>query len=258
MPSINDSKCVLVTGATSGIGRALALDISKLPSKPRVIGSGRRKERLSELAKAGLQTVSLEVNSEFTELKKSVEDIIQRYPDLDTVILNAGVQHEMDFKKDVDLSLLVQEMNINYISVVAMITYILPHFMKLTEQGRPCFIIPVTSGLGIIPGPWVPTYSATKAALHSFSTSLRAQLHDTNIHILEIIPPLVESELHDAYGTTEKLSKSWMPLEEFIKITMKGLRNGDHHICPGTSQSQFDKFDKGKDELALKILKAHQ
>lgn len=54
---------------------------------------------------------------------------------------------------------------------------------------RPSFIIPVTSGLGIVPAPWVANYSASKAALHSFCLSLRMQLRGTNVHILEIIPP---------------------------------------------------------------------
>lgn len=98
----------------------------------------------------------------------------------------------------------------NYVSVVALITYMLPHFLELSvsvcvvlgnwrlriidtdlfqAQDRPSFIITVTSGLGIIPGPAMANYSASKAALHSFSTSLRAQLHDTNVQVIEIIPP---------------------------------------------------------------------
>jgi len=246
-PSIDDSKCILITGATSGIGRALALALAKLPSRPQVIAAGRRKSRLEEMGKVdGVEAVSLDLSADLDTLKKSVDDLITRFPDLDTIILNAGIQHEFHFKnpQDVDLMKIMQEINVNYTSVVALITFVLLHFLKLSEQGRPSFIITVTSGLAITPGPFVPNYSATKAALHSFSLSLRAQLHDTNVNVLEIMPPLVESELHDSYGTTEKLSKFWMPLDEFTKTTVEELRRGDHHILVGQSKVQFEKYEK--------------
>ncbi|EDR15067.1 uncharacterized protein LACBIDRAFT_291564 [Laccaria bicolor S238N-H82] len=258
MTSIKDSKCVLVTGATSGIGRALAQSIARLPGKPCVIAAGRRQERLDELAKEGLETVQLDVEASHDALKKFVEEIVLKYPNLDSIILCAGVQHEFDFKGEVDLSKVVSEININYTSVVALISLFLPHFLNLGAQGRKCSIIPVTSGLAIVPAPWVLNYSASKAALHSFSVSLRAQLKNTNVHVMEIIPPLVESELHDAYGTTEKLSRFWMPLEEYTTKTMEGLENGDINIYTGNIPGIFEKFEKGKDELAEQFQKRRE
>jgi len=258
MPSVDDSKCILVTGATSGIGRSLALALAKLPSRPQIIATGRRKERLEELNKiGGIHAVSLDLNTDLDTLKKSVEDLINRFPDLDTVVLNAGIQREIAFKKpeEINLSDILQEINVNYTSNVAFITYVLPHFLKLSAEGRPSFIIPVTSGLGIIPGSFVPNYSATKAALHSFSLSLRAQLHDTNVHVLELIPPLVESELHDVSGTTEKLSKFWMPLDEFTEAAVEGFRKGVHNILVGPSKSSFEKYEQGKEEAVLEMQK---
>ena len=82
MPTIDESKCILVIGATSGIGRALALRLATLPSKPRVIAAGRRKERLQELAKAGLETIDIDVDTDNATLKKFAERIIQQYPDV--------------------------------------------------------------------------------------------------------------------------------------------------------------------------------
>ncbi|KIK04269.1 hypothetical protein K443DRAFT_93553 [Laccaria amethystina LaAM-08-1] len=258
MTSIKDSKCVLVTGATSGIGRALAQCIARLPSKPCVIAVGRRQERLDELAKEGLETVQLDVEASYDALKKFADEIILKYPNLDSIIFCAGVQHEFNFKGEVDLSNVVSEININYTSVVALISLFLPHLLSLGAQGRKCSIIPVTSGLAIVPAPWVLNYSASKAALHSFSVSLRAQLKNTNVHVMEVIPPLVESELHDAYGTTEKLSRFWMPLEEYTTKTMEGLENGDVYITTGNIQGVFEKFEKGKDELAEQFQKRRE
>jgi NADP-dependent 3-hydroxy acid dehydrogenase YdfG len=90
MPSIDESKCVLITGATSGIGRALALDIIKLPSHPVVIGTGRRKERLEELGKAGIHPVELSITLDFDALKNKVDEIIQEYPDVNIFVLLLG------------------------------------------------------------------------------------------------------------------------------------------------------------------------
>jgi len=247
MPGIEERKCILVTGATAGIGRALALRLSKLPSKPQVIAAGRRQDRLEELKKAGLETMVLDLDAEESLLKQSMDLILEKYPGLDAVILNAGVQYEFDFKKNVDISRLRSEININFTSVVATIACLMPHFVKLAAAGQPCFVIPVTAGLGIVPAVWAPGYSASKAAVHSFTTSLRVQLRDTNIHVLEIIPPLVESELHDAEGTTEKLRKFWMPLDKYIEVTMQGLRAGDAIISTGGSLDWYDKYDKDKE-----------
>lgn len=82
--SIKDSKSVLVTGATSGIGKALALAISQLPSKPEVIAVGRRKGRLDELQQSGLQTVSLDLAIDYTKLKDELESILTKYPEVRT------------------------------------------------------------------------------------------------------------------------------------------------------------------------------
>lgn len=81
MPSINDSRCVLVTGATAGIGRALAYAISDLPSKPRVIAAGRRQDRLDELA-SKMDTIQIDFDTDKETIKKFVDDTIAKYPDV--------------------------------------------------------------------------------------------------------------------------------------------------------------------------------
>ncbi|KAJ7597236.1 hypothetical protein C8J56DRAFT_742654, partial [Mycena floridula] len=232
MPSINDSKCVLITGATSGIGRSLAQSIHALPTKPTVIGTGRRADRLDELKGLNIDTFHLELDSDRATLKKFVDDILQAYPELDTIILNAGIQRMMNLKYGINLDDVDREIRVNYLSVVALIGLFLPHLLKLSTS-RPCFIITVTSGLGLRPAPQVANYSASKAALHSFTTCLQVELDDTNVYTFEIIPPLVESELHDADGTTGKLSKFWMPLIEFTEVAMEGLMKGNRHIAAG-------------------------
>ncbi|TFY61938.1 hypothetical protein EVJ58_g4200 [Rhodofomes roseus] len=248
--TISDCRSVLVIGATAGLGRALALAIHGLPSKPTVIAAGRRQERLDDLAKQGerIQTVKFDVNASRDALKSAVQDVYQKYPDLDAVLFVSGIQHLFDFKKpeSINLDTLEEELNTNYTSIIRMATFFLPHFLKLSEQGRPSLMITVTSGLAIVPGPWVPNYCATKAALHSFTLSLHTQLKSTKVKVMEIFPPLVESELHDHQGTTPALSKLWMPLDEFTKEAMEGLQRGDVEIPVGKSAQQWEAFEKGK------------
>lgn len=81
MPSISDSRCVLVTGATAGIGRALAYAISDLPSKPRVIAAGRRQDRLDELT-SKMDTIQINFDTDKETIKKFVDDTIAKYPDV--------------------------------------------------------------------------------------------------------------------------------------------------------------------------------
>ncbi|CDO76627.1 hypothetical protein BN946_scf184868.g41 [Trametes cinnabarina] len=141
----------------------------------------------------------LDITTTDNNLKKFVADTVSTYPDLDTIILASGIQHVFDFTKpgDIDFSKFQDEINTNYISIFKLIVMFLPHFLQLNDMGRPTFIIPITSTLSIVPSAMVPDYSATKAALHSLSITLRLQMAKTRIHIMEILPPLVESELHD-------------------------------------------------------------
>ena len=81
-PSINNSKCILVTGATSGIGRALALAIAALPTHPKVIGVGRRKDRLAELKEAGIEAEEFDVGAGRASMKVFVEQMIVKYPEV--------------------------------------------------------------------------------------------------------------------------------------------------------------------------------
>jgi len=242
--SIDGAKCVLVIGATSGIGRALALAISELPSRPTVIAAGRRQERLKELKEKNLETLQIDVTADLETLMKTVESLVAKYPNLDAVILSSGIQYIHDLTKDVDLNQVIREINVNYLAVVSLISMFIPHFLKLSAEGRPSFIIPITSALALLPSPYTPNYSASKAALRSFTTSLRKQLENTKVNVVEILPPLVESELHDEQGTTERLSKFWMPLAEYTKLTVEGLRRGDIHVVSGNAAELLEKFER--------------
>ncbi|KAI5827046.1 NAD(P)-binding protein [Schizophyllum commune Tattone D] len=250
MASIIKNKCVLVTGATAGIGRSLARAIRDLPSRPTVIVTGRRQARLDELTKEGFETFKFDMDSQPAKVEAFAGSLVEKYPELDAVILNAGVQYQSDFTKpeSLDLSAISSEFNINYLAVVSMIKAFLPHLIRIGVQ-RPALIVPVTSVLAMTPLPSVSNYCATKAALHSLSFSLRAQMENAkaNVHVLEIMPPLVESELHEAQGITEAMSKHWLPLDQFTNTVMDGLKEGKVAITAGVATSVYERFEKDKE-----------
>ncbi|KIM68182.1 hypothetical protein SCLCIDRAFT_1209598 [Scleroderma citrinum Foug A] len=265
MPSINNVRCILIIGSTSGLGRALALSILDLPSKPTVLVCGRRQERLDELvssygADGRLKAINLDVNTGPAALKSAIHDIVKTYPDLDAVMFSSGVQHEFDFRKPetVDLDALLTELNTNYTSVVTMITFFLPHLIALGEAGRPTFLYTISSGLAMMTAPWLSNYCATKAAVHSLSLALSVLLKEKNVHVVEIIPPLVESELHHAQGTTEELSKVWMPLSEFTRLTMEELVTEATQIPIGVTAQAYQKFEAGKIEATNQMFQHYK
>ncbi|KAI0652216.1 NAD-P-binding protein [Trametes meyenii] len=258
MAGIKDAKCILVIGATSGIGRALALALHDLDTEPTVIVSGRRQERLDEISRHGdrIKTARVDINTgDVGQLKEFVKQTLSAYPDLDAIIFSSGIQHIFDFTKPetIDLTKFEDEITTNYISVFRLTVLFLPHLLRLSDEGRPSFIIPVTSSLAIVPKVDVPNYCATKAGLHSLDTSLRLQLANTKVRVIEIVPPLVESELHDHQGTTPALSKFWMPLGEYAKTVIEGLVRGDSEIAAGQALRDLERFEKGKAEALQKL-----
>ncbi|OCB87119.1 hypothetical protein A7U60_g5854 [Sanghuangporus baumii] len=284
MPGINDSKCVLVIGATAGIGRALALAIHALPSKPTVIVAGRRKERLDELVKKGdgrIEAMQVDISSGKDMLKAFADEVIQKFPDvspdsggidyradltsyfsllkLDAVLFAAGIQRAADFKEPekIDLDALFEEVHVNYLAILALTKFLLPHFLRLSSEGRPTFIIPISSGLAMVPVTHVTSYCATKAAVHSLSMSLRISLSDTNVHIMEIMPPVISmgsDGLLTEQGTTEAISKNWMPLDEFTKYTMEGLQRGDFNIVVPSMKEIWNNVEAERVALSGRIL----
>ncbi|KAH7915912.1 hypothetical protein BJ138DRAFT_1132321 [Hygrophoropsis aurantiaca] len=216
------STYILVIGSTACLGRALALSILDLPSKPTVIVCGRRKERLDELIGAhGAQKIPLDV-----------------------VMFMNGIQHEYDFTHPEKISLdgkhiskvsdrtngfdvrcidVATELETNYLSIVNMTHLFLPHLIKVGKI-HPSFIYTLTSGLGILPAAWMPNCCDSEAALHSFSLVLNIQLQDRNVHVVESLPPLVEPELHNHQEQREIVSKNWMPLDQFTALTMEAVQ----------------------------------
>jgi uncharacterized oxidoreductase len=212
---------VFITGGGSGIGRGLAEAFSKLGNK--VIIAGRRSEALQRTCAAnpGMEFVTLDA-SKPESIRAVADEVICRYPDLNVVINNAGVQRVFDFVADTPLEEadMREEVDTNIYGVLRMTTAFLPH-LKTKASAT---ILNVSSGLAFVPIARFPIYCATKAFVHSFSVSLRHQLKNTNVRVVELAPPWVKTDLdaqHPVRTVHEGMSP--MPLPDFIAAAMQEL-----------------------------------
>ena len=179
-----ERRTVLITGGTSGIGLELARQL--LPRGNAVIVTGRDRDRLDAAKRAlpGLHTIQSDV-SDPAAIAALHANVLAQFPTLDTLVNNAGIMRNLDLNRERDLVDVTREIEINLSGPVRMVQQFLPHLK--TRAGA--LIVNVSSGLAFVPLPIAPIYCATKAALHSYSQSLRVQLDGTGVTVIELAPP---------------------------------------------------------------------
>ncbi len=198
---------VLITGGGSGIGRGLAEALKKLGNE--VVIAGRRKQALDETTAAnpGMQSVVLDIEKR-EGVREFVEEVAAKFPSLNVLINNAGIMRaEKLLQQQEDLWDAEAIVTTNLLGPIRLTAALLPHLKKQASAT----IMNVTSGLAFVPMVLTPTYCATKAAIHSYTQSLRYQLKNTNIEVLELIPPYVATDLMGG-----KSDPRAMPLDKFI------------------------------------------
>jgi len=217
------SHTVLVTGGATGIGYALASRFLRAGS--RVIVCGRREDRLREAA-ANTPKLETRVSDLSDEGGRRVFAAALRrdFPALDVLVNNAGIQRRVRLADDEPWAATHQEIAINLEAPIHLTRLLIPHLLK---QQQPA-IINITSGLSFVPLANVPVYCATKAALHSFTLSLRHQLASTPIQVIEVIPPAVDTDLGGP-----GLHTFGVALDEFADAVMPRLAKGDLEIAYG-------------------------
>jgi uncharacterized oxidoreductase len=209
---------ILITGGGSGIGRGLAEAFHKQGNQ--VIIAGRRQSVLdaTTAANPGMKSYILDIEDD-VDIESFAARVTEDFPALNAVINNAGVMRVEDFTSDpVDLSAAESIITTNLLGPIRLTAALLP---TLKKQAR-ATIMTVSSGLAFMPLAMTPTYCATKAAIHSWSQSLRFQLRDTHIEVLELAPPYVQTEL---MGADQASDPRAMPLADYIAETVKLIDN---------------------------------
>ncbi len=206
---------ILITGGGSGIGQALAAALHNAGNT--VIITGRREAALKDTVAAhkGMTYEVLDVTSA-EAVSAFAATATQKYPSLNVLVNNAGIMIAEDVTADgFDANIAEDTITTNFTGPIRLTAALLPHLKKQKQAT----IINVTSGLSFVPLAMTPTYSATKAALHSYSQSLRYQLRNTSVEVLELAPPGVATDLMPGHRDNPRS----MPLADYVSESMSIL-----------------------------------
>ena len=204
---------ILITGGGSGIGLALAQQFHQRGNQ--VIIAGRRQANLdaATAANPGMKSIALDT-ADAASIAAAVPKLLAEFPTLNAVLNNAGIMRPEMLTQGAapDAEAIVAT---NLLGPIRLTAALVPHFLKQPSAT----ILNVSSGLAFVPLAFTPTYCATKAAIHSYTQSLRYQLRGTTIEVLELIPPYVQTDLMD--GAEDPRA---MPLKDFIAEVMGILK----------------------------------
>ncbi|KAL7748214.1 hypothetical protein RI367_006400 [Sorochytrium milnesiophthora] len=260
---------VVVTGGGGGLGRVMAESFMRKGKK--VIIAGRTEKTLKETCAAnpGMEYVVVDTGN-LASLPGFVKSLLEKHPDVDCLVNNAGVQAIIDYL-DSDQSeqaaaerakVATDEININVTGVVQLTTLMLPHLLKKPQNGGGAAVMFVSSGLAYVPKADVPVYCATKAFIHSYALSLRAQLQGMTpgaasaasklgahpVRVIEIAPPLVASNLHRDHPNAGDYDKSKMPYmlsqEQFLAEFEQAMEEGRDEVAQGMAKDRTAEWNK--------------
>jgi short-subunit dehydrogenase involved in D-alanine esterification of teichoic acids len=207
---------IFIPGATSGIGLGLALRLQAKGNT--VIVGGRRTALLRQIAAEhpGLDTITIDITDP-ASITAARHELATRHPALDTLITMAGIMEPEDLRDPASLDVAERTVEVNLLGPIRLIHAFLPGLLA-----RPsATVMTVTSGLAYVPLPATPTYNATKAAIHSFTESLRVQLHKSDVQVIELVPPATRTTLMN-----QQDSEVAMPLADYLDEVM-GLLDAD-------------------------------
>lgn len=212
-------KKVVITGGTRGIGRALVARL--LDHGAQVIAVGKSRVRLDTLEQ------QLDVQTLLADLSRPgagaalAQEVGRRHPDLDILINNAAVQREIQLLAPPASPELAEEIAINLAAPIALTVGLLPNLIARPEAA----VVNVGSALALAPKRASPVYCATKAGLHSFSQALRTQLQGTSVRVLEVFPPVVDTDMTAHRTAPDKIDPA-----DVARAAHSGLESGREEV----------------------------
>jgi uncharacterized oxidoreductase len=226
-----DGNTILITGGATGIGFALAEAFVKAGSE--VIVCARTEENLEQakekLPELHVKKCDISQEEECDELYMWATE---NFKDLNVLVNNAGIQRMIDFKKGTEDLIRYRaiygedEITVNFRSLVYLTALFTPHLLKQNEAA----IINVSSGLAFYPMPLLPVYSATKAAVHTFSIALRHQLEGASVKVFELIPPMVDTNLDKGARKARGQTYFGITTDELVQPAMKAFEADEYEI----------------------------
>jgi len=245
---------ILITGGSSGIGLAMAKEFLKHDNVVIICGRNTKKLEQARLLNPKLRTITCDVSDDLSA-SEMVNTILKDYPSLNMIVNNAGMMHLHDVaESSLALELQKKEIMINVYGVISLCDRFIPHLMKQKQSA----IVNITSGLAYMPFVASPVYAATKAAIHSYSQSIRVALRSTPVSVFEVLPPMVDTEM--SHGIDMPGMKK-MQAEKLAQITVAKINNNQKEIRPGVSAMMIKMYlwfpwmvNKMMSSMAPKIL----
>jgi len=228
----------LITGGATGIGLALAEAF--LEEDNQVIICGRRQRKLQE-AKRNLpriRTKRLDVSKEI-ERQKLSRWVETNFSDFNILVNNAGIQRQHDFASPRPMKTPLpkdDEIAVNLVAPIRLCALFTPILVRQKKAA----IVNISSGLAFVPIAMMPIYCATKAALHSFTISLRHQLRNTNLRVFEAAPPATDTELDRTFAGEREHAYRGITAEEVAGAILEGIRADKEQIIIGQAQGLYD------------------
>jgi uncharacterized oxidoreductase len=224
-------KTILITGGTRGIGFELAKQL--VAAGNNVLVTGRDPASLVAVRNA-LPSVHVYQSdgSDPLQIAALYEEIRLKFPKLDVLVNNAGIMRNIDLNTVADPATLTAEIAVGLSGPILLTQYFLP----LLRQQPEALIVNVSSGLALIPFVIAPVYSAAKAGVHAYTRCLRAQLKNTSIRVVELLPPGTETALFRGEFEREMKGQKGMPVTELAMRAIKGIEAGKDEIRPGLAK----------------------
>ncbi len=223
---------ILITGGATGIGLALAEVF--LQAGNEVLVCGRRAEKLDQAKRLlpALHTFECDV-AEARQRQSLFDWSTGKFASLNVLVNNAGIQRQIDLRLGAG-SLLggEDEIAINLAAPIHLSALFIPQLARQKES----VILNISSGLGFIPLAFMPVYCATKAAIHSFSLSIRLQLRDTTVKVFEVIPPTTDTDLDRGARASRGQADRGIPPGEVARATLQALAADEYEFAVGWAQ----------------------
>lgn len=228
---------VFITGGATGIGFALAEKFVNAGSVVIVCGRRKGKLRVAKHKLPALHIRQCDVSVE-SERRSLLRWTATRFPNVNILINNAGIQRQMDFTSPTVTKLLSSkddEVTINLAAPIRLCALFTPILLKRKRAA----IVNVSSGLAFVPIAMMPVYCATKAAIHSFTISLRHQLRNTSVRVFEAAPPTTDTELDQSFAGEQEQAYRGISPQEVAAAIIEGIKADKEEIIVGEAQGLY-------------------